>query len=187
METNNFYTYLYLRNKNSVHGLKGTPYYVGKGTGNRCFNNKRHRKLAVPKDDKFIMFWTYGISEEDAFRDEIFLIDFYGRLDLGTGCLQNRTAGGDGSSGYKHTPEARAKISSSKKGKIFSAEHRAKLSAANKGKTFSAEHRAKMSAANKGKTHSAETRAKMSAAKEGKILSSETRAKMSASHKDKQC
>src|ERR1017187_5542288 len=99
METNNFYTYLYLRSKDSEHGLKGTPYYVGKGTGNRCFDAINHR-VPIPKDRKLIKFWACGISEEDAFRDEIFLIDFYGRLDLGTGCLRNRTDGGEGPSGY---------------------------------------------------------------------------------------
>ena len=76
-----FYTYLWLRED-------GSPYYVGKGTLERA-----HRKGAPPEERIIVQEW---LSEEQAFTAEIFLIAFYGRIDLGTGCLRNLTAGGEG-------------------------------------------------------------------------------------------
>ena len=84
---------------------------------------------------------------------------------------------------YERTPEHRAKISASLKGKTVSAETRAKISAANKGKTVSAETRARMSVAFKGRKATPEQRAAMSAARMGHSVSAETRAKLSAANK----
>ena len=88
--------------------------------------------------------------------------------------------------GYKHTPEARAKMSAAKKGKqraSFSAEWLAEMSVGMKKCWESPEYRAKASAAQKGKKHSLGTLAKMSAARRGKKHSPETLAKMSVSAK----
>ena len=82
-----FYTYLWLRED-------GTPYYVGKGKGNRAFDRKNHIQKP-PSDTSRILVQDFT-SEADAFKAEIFLIDYYGRKDLGTGCLRNRTEGGVG-------------------------------------------------------------------------------------------
>ncbi len=83
-----FYTYLWLRED-------GSPYYVGKGCGNRAF---RHRKCEWPKPpaDKKRIVVNYWPDEETAFAYERYFIDFYGRSDLGTGCLRNMSDGGDG-------------------------------------------------------------------------------------------
>jgi len=89
-----FYVYLYLREKDSDHGLKDSPYYVGKGHGMRAYGN--HNNIAVPKDKNRIEIIEFGLTEEAAFLLEMMLIQFYGRIDLGTGILQNRTDGGDG-------------------------------------------------------------------------------------------
>lgn len=101
--------------------------------------------------------------------------------------------------GKSVSPEVRAKISASRKGKKtgfenpmwgkhLSPETRAKLSAAHKGKRHTAESRTKMSAARKGcknamygKKHTPETLSKMSAAHRRENLSPETLKKMSAS------
>lgn len=64
--------------------------------------------------------------------------------------------------GYKHTEEAKLKMSLAQKGKIFTEETRLKLSLALKGKIISAETRLKMSLAQKNRIVSAETKLKVS-------------------------
>ncbi len=83
-----FYTYLWLRED-------GTPYYVGKGCGNRAFYRRKKMWPKPPADVRRIVvnYWT---DEETAFAYERYFIDFYGREDLGTGCLRNMSDGGDG-------------------------------------------------------------------------------------------
>ena len=83
----------------------------------------------------------------------------------------------------KRGPEFGAAISAGKKGKSIkplSPESRAKLSASLKGRVFSPETIEKMRAAAKGRSISPEARAKMSATRKGRIASPETRAKISA-------
>ena len=111
----------------------------------------------------------------------------------------NLTDGGEGMSGWHHTPEALAKMSKAHKGKKCkprSPEHIAKIAAAHRGKKLSPEHCAKLSAvrtgkkrppetckkiseAHKGKTFTPEHCAHLSEAKKGTHATDETRAKMS--------
>jgi hypothetical protein len=179
---NRFYTYAYLREDR-------TPYYIGKGQGGRVYK-KGKGEVNPPKDKSRIILLKQNLTEEKAFKHEKYMIAVFGRKDLGTGILYNRTNGGEGSSGVIHTPETRVKMSVAKKGKTFSPEHRANQSAAQKGKTHSPEARAKMSVAKKGKTFSPEHRANQSAARKGennpnygKSPSPETREKQSAAMK----
>lgn len=105
-----FYTYLWLRED-------GTPYYVGKGHGDRAF-----RKGSPPVER--ILLQEHP-SEQAANDAEVFLISYYGRKDTGTGILRNRTSGGEGTSGL-----------------IFTSIHRARLGTANHYKpTFDERHR----------------------------------------------
>jgi len=127
-----FYTYLWLR-------ADGSPYYVGKGTGDRAFvSKKRHRP---PAKERIVV--QYQPSEEAAFAEEIRLIAKYGRKDLGTGCLRNMSNGGVGGALtgaalekmkiskakqiYTHSPETKRKISAALKNKPKSPEHRLKI------------------------------------------------------------
>ena len=154
---NRFYTYAYLREDK-------TPYYIGKGKESRAY--KRSKKdIKPPKDKTKIIYLKQNLTEEEAFKHEIYMIAVFGRIDLGTGILYNRTNGGDGCSGLIHSPETRAKLSAANRGenhpiygKNRSPETRAKLSVARKGKNNP----------NYGKTHSPETRAKIGAARKGK-------------------
>lgn len=84
-----YYTYAYLRED-------GTPYYIGKGRNNRIKN--KHVNVPVPPKDRRI-YLKQGLSEIDAYRHEMYLIDVLGRKDLGTGMLINRSPGGEGNSG----------------------------------------------------------------------------------------
>lgn len=110
-----FYTYLWLRED-------GTPYYVGKGKGNRAY--RKHRNGSAPPLGRIIFY--IAKDELDALETEAILIWYYGRKDLGTGCLINFTNGGDGVSGL--SDETRRKISVRKQGHRVSQETRNKIS-----------------------------------------------------------
>jgi hypothetical protein len=192
-----YYTYAYLREDR-------TPYYIGKGKEDRIYSKQKNIK--PPKDKSRIIFLKQNLTEVEAFKHEKYMIAVFGRKDLGTGILHNRTDGGEGTSGGIHSPETKQKMSAAQKGeknhnygKTLSPETRAKISAATKGKTCSPETKEKMSAVQKGenhpfygKSHTPETRAKMSAAlkgennpRYGKSHKPEARAKISAARKGK--
>lgn len=88
-----FYVYTYLRED-------GTPYYVGKGSGERAYK-KWGKGIKPPKDDSRIIIVADNLEEEQAFKLERKLIAEYGRKDLANGILHNKTDGGEGSSGHK--------------------------------------------------------------------------------------
>ena len=154
-----YYTYAYLREDK-------TPYYIGKGKGSTIYSTNR-KGLKPPKDKSRIIYLKQNLTEEEAFRHEIYMIDVFGRIDLGTGILRNLTDGGEGPSGAIISEEDRRKRSEALKGHIVSEETRRKLSEANKDKILSEEHKRKMSEAHKGKICSEETRKKLSEAKKG--------------------
>ena len=97
---NRFYTYAYLREDK-------TPYYIGKGQGNRAYN--QNRRVRPPKYKSKIIFLKQNLTEEEAFKHEIYMIAVFGRKDLGTGILRNMTYGGDGVPNWG-TPEQRSKL-----------------------------------------------------------------------------
>lgn len=123
-------------------------------------------------------------SDEDAHELERILITQHQTLyPLG----YNKSLGGGGSVGWKHTEESLGKIRASKVGKPRSEETKAKLRAARLGKKASDETRAKMSKIHSNRPrqpHTEDTKDKMSEAAytrwETKILSEETREKLRA-------
>jgi len=119
---NRFYTYAYLREDR-------TPYYIGKGSGRRIYQSSG-RPCNKPKGKSRIIFLKQNLTEEEAFKHEKYMIAVFGRKDLGTGILYNRTDGGEGSSNPSR--ETRKKMSEAKKGKKLTEEHKQKLREANK-------------------------------------------------------
>ena len=105
---NGFYVYAYLRED-------GTYYYVGKGKNTRAWSS--NHRINVPKDSNRIIILEHSLSESIAHDMEILLIAQYGRKDLGTGVLQNRTNGGEGSSGRIDSLEVRARRAKSNTGR----------------------------------------------------------------------
>ena len=104
---NDYYTYAYLREDK-------TPYYIGKGRGNRVYDKRR--TIKPPADKSRILFLKKNLTEAEAFKHEIYMIFVLGRRDLGTGILRNRTDGGEGSSGAVRSAETKKKISESMSG-----------------------------------------------------------------------
>lgn len=95
-----YYIYAYLREDYS-------PYYIGKGSGNRAFS-KGKGEIRPPKDKTRIVLLRENLNEDIAFDYETMLIKFFGRKDIGTGTLRNKSEGGKGRSGWKPTNEQRA-------------------------------------------------------------------------------
>jgi len=101
MTTRTFYTYAYLRKD-------GTPYYIGKGRGRRCFS--RRKRVPVPPKER-ILILKKNLTEEEAWQHEIYMIFVFGRKDLGTGILLNCTDGGEGSSGAIRSQQFKDNVS----------------------------------------------------------------------------
>jgi hypothetical protein len=165
-----YYVYAYIRKSN------GTPYYIGKGRKYRAFC-KHSTTATTPKDKSKIIFLETNLTEIGAFALERRYIRWWGRKDLGTGILLNKTDGGEGSSGAKisHSEETRRKMSEAARGKPKSEIHRKNNSLSQTGKKLSEETKRKMSTSHtgkpsgtSGKTLSANTRYKMSIAQKGK-------------------
>ena len=117
---NIYYVYAYLRDKNSKIGSKGSPYYIGKGKGQRIYGK---HKVAIPSNKSNILLLAENLSDEKAKDYERALIWYFGRVDLGNGILRNLTEGGDSGPGRP-------------KGCVVTDKHRNKLSTAKKGKSW---------------------------------------------------
>lgn len=133
-----FYVYAYLRKDY-------TPYYIGKGKNKRAWD--KNHSVIVPKDKSRIIIIQEELTELQSFILERYYIRWFGRKDLGTGILRNRTDGGEGSSGTKYTEEQRKQMSISRSGKNHP----------NWNKKHSEELKQKIRITNTGKKQSTET------------------------------
>jgi len=97
------------------------------------------------------------------------MIRWYGRKDLGTGILHNRTDGGDGTAGYKQTESHKEKIRKANVGKTLTEKTKEKISQTLTGKKHTSEQKKAKSARQKGKPKSPAWIAKMIGRKNPKI------------------
>jgi hypothetical protein len=115
MATPIFYVYQYLDEE-------GTPFYIGKGSKDRI--NESHLPwVQIPPADRRQFIQT-GMEEKEAFDLEIKLIKKYGRKIDG-GILENiKLTRWVAQAGWKHSDEAKKRISKKNTGKIRTEQHK---------------------------------------------------------------
>lgn len=159
-----YYVYAYIRSKTSLTASIGTPYYIGKGIGQRAFTK---HNCPVPIDKTNILFIKENLTEIDAHLLEIQLIEQYGRKDLGNGILHNRTNGGEGISNPSST--TREKMATAKRNESNDTRLKRSIAAKNRIRApLSNETKRKISEANTGKKRTDDAKLKQSVAKKGR-------------------
>lgn len=150
-------------------------FYVGKGSHRRAYSKHRRNKhwnSVVAKAGGYSVRLVADSLEEDlSFLVEMERIDQLKRIGLK---LTNKTDGGEGPSGMRHTEEAKRKIAEAQMGEkhwtvnhVYTEEHKAKLRLARSKFVYTDEIRAKISEAGKNRVYTDKTKERMSKSKQG--------------------
>ena len=127
-----FYVYSYVKGK--------TPYYVGKGCGNRAYQKENHPPLPAPQDTHFLGEYSEEVS---ALLREWELITLFG-LESEGGMLVNKVKGccppSQTGKKWRHTEETKQRMRKPKNYKR-TAEHSEKIAKQNRGKKHTEEHK----------------------------------------------
>jgi hypothetical protein len=133
-----FYVYVY---RDPRPAKNNQPVYVGKGTGDRDLSHWSRGSHNKPFQDFISHLKQRGLvatcervfeteNEEEAFAKEVELIALYGRRNLKTGTLFNRTDGGEGATGAVRSEAEKAHLRVESLDKWQRPEYRAKVVAA---------------------------------------------------------
>lgn len=118
----------------------GTVFYIGKGSIKRPYEKINRNKFwgnIVKKHGYSVEIVVSGLSNEDATKWEIYLIQLFGRKDLGEGQLVNMTNGGEGTIGRKASDYTKKLMSNIHKGKKLSESHIQSIRVSNTGRKVS--------------------------------------------------
>ena len=118
---NTYYTYAWLREDM-------TPYYVGKGIGNRAY--RAHKRgdsyISAPPRNR-VIFLKKNLTEFDAYKHENYIIFILGLKSEG-GIFINMSYGGEGSSGRKPSEYCIKRTKETNIGKTLTEDHKKKVS-----------------------------------------------------------
>lgn len=147
---------------------KNEPFYIGIGklpNYKRAYEKQKRSEFwhnIVSKTDYEVEILFDNLTWEEAEKKEIEFIALYGKRDNGTGTLVNIADGGGGSKGFKHSENAKKKISIASKNMIrkpISEETKEKIRKTLTGRV----------GINKGKSPSKETREKIANTLRGRV------------------
>lgn len=124
-----YYTYKWLRED-------GTPYYIGKGKGNRAWTVHKRKNVSHYPPEGRVEIIMEGLTEEEALLHEIWLIALYKRKCEG-GLLINMTTGGQGPSDAKWKwPQESIERRKARPPRKFSDQARKNISLSKQGKSW---------------------------------------------------